>query len=227
MALILNIETATEICSIALSDNQHLLALEEYEQGYQHASQITVLIQKCLTKAGRSINAIDAIAISRGPGSYTGLRIGTSVAKGLCYALNIPLINVSTLKALAYYSKQQYPSADYHIPMIDARRMEVYTGIYNATLDLVKEESALVLDEKSFDHFSTTNPLIFSGNGAKKFQAAVNQPENYIFIANNCSASNLVMLAAKKYEHKIFEDHAYFKPFYLKSPNITQPKKIL
>ena len=227
MALILNIETATEICSVALSKDKEILVLKEIHEGYQHASKVTLLIKACLEKASLSLEQINAVAVSEGPGSYTGLRIGASVAKGLCYALDIPLISISTLDALAYYSKQKYPNAQFHIPMIDARRMEVYTSIYDASLKRIKEVHALVLDEKSFDSFQKRDTLIFSGNGSKKMLSLINQQENHIFIANNCSASNIAILAAEKFEKRIFEDIAYFKPFYLKSPNITRPKKIL
>ena len=229
MAFILSIDTATEICSVAISEDDRLLSLEENQEGYQHASQITLLVEACIKKAKLNLKQVDAVAISAGPGSYTGLRIGVSTAKGICYALNIPLISVSTLAALASASSLQYPTADYYIPMIDARRMEVYTSIYDRKMKKVKTDHALILEENSFDTFLREGKkVVFSGNGSNKFKTLIKQKaSNQIFIEYFCSAEHLLPIAYRKYQEGIFEDLAYYTPFYLKPPNITTPKSLL
>ena len=227
MALILNIETATDVCSVALSESGKVISEAEHTEGYQHASKITLLIEQCMREANKKLPEVNAIAVSAGPGSYTGLRIGLSTAKGLCYGLGIPLISVSTLEALAARSHQVYPNADYYIPMIDARRMEVYTSFFDSKMTKVKEDHALIIHKDSFDDLLGDGlRIIFSGNGMDKFRVILNARKSFIFSENKCAASNLAAIADRKHQQGIYEDPAYYVPFYLKSPNITKPKKI-
>lgn len=228
MSLILNIETATDICSIGLSQEGKLLSLQESSGPYQHASQITLLIKKCMEAAERRLQDIDAVAISTGPGSYTSLRVGTSTAKGICYALNKPLIAVSTLRALAL-SSFEAPLADSTLlcPMIDARRMEVYTALFNGALDEVRPLQALIVEAESFDEFFEKNTaLIFCGNGAPKCKPLIQHPLAH-FSDRLCSAIHLIPLSTKHYREGKFVDIAHYTPNYFKAPNITKSKKLL
>lgn len=227
---LLNIETATDICSVCVSKNKRVLALEESKEPFSHTAQLTILIQKALQKAALSLQDMDAVALSSGPGSYTALRVGTSVAKGICYALNKPLIAVDTLKSLALASQSTIKNTTaIYCPMLDARRMEVYTALYDYDLQLVKETHALVVEEGVFSHYrASRTTMIFVGNGAKKCMPILdtNTAERH-FLNLPCSASFLVPLAVQAYEAKDFVDIAYYEPNYLKAPNITTPKKRL
>ena len=214
MAYILCIETSTTNCSVAISRDDELLSLvEEDSKKYSHAEQLHVFINDALQKAGINKNQLDAIAISKGPGSYTGLRIGVSSAKGLCYALDIPLISISTLKSLA----AQVNDADLIIPMIDARRMEVYTQTFHADLNALTEIEAKILDESSFNKIlDNSKKVCFIGNGVEKFKAICTQTENAEFVSSNPSAKQMYKLAIEKMKKGLHEDVAYFEPFYLK-----------
>ena len=228
MAKILNIETSTEICSVCISENGKLLAIAESHEGFNHASNLTLFIQKCLKEAKLQMQDLDAVAFSKGPGSYTGLRIGVSAAKGICYALNKPLIAVETLTAMASVSaaKEQIQNALY-CPMIDARRMEVYTALYNFENEKVKDLQALIIDSESFlPHFNEGKQIVFCGNGSEKCKAIIKTPQA-IFSSIQCSSAHLISHAEKQFKSKTFEDIAYFSPLYFKAPNITLPKKIL
>lgn len=228
MAYILNIETATDICSIALSKGADLLVLKEAEKNFTHASEITLLIDAALKEAGINIRQLDAVALSQGPGSYTGLRIGTSTAKGICYALDIPMIAVDTLAALAMetHAVIQKPNALY-FPMIDARRMEVYTAGYDANGEKQSDLEAKIIDKTSFSNlFEQKKAVVFSGNGAVKCKEILTN-EYAFFYDLNCSAQLLVRLAYVAYQANNFVDMAYFSPLYFKAPNITSPKKVL
>ncbi len=228
MAFILNLETSTEICSVAIGKADQLLCLEEIEQPYQHASQITLLINKCLENTGLSLNEITAVAISGGPGSFTGLRIGASIAKGITYALDKPLIAVDTLQALAYAARKSRKNNNkvLYAPMIDARRMEVYTGLYNSDLKSIVSPHALILQEDAFSQWLDEDfKIILSGNGVEKSKTVLRHP-NITFQPSNCSAQNMVELAYQSFSKESFENPAYFAPLYLKPPNITKPKKI-
>jgi tRNA threonylcarbamoyladenosine biosynthesis protein TsaB len=174
------------------------------------------------------MNELDAIAISSGPGSYTGLRVGASLAKGICYSLDLPLISISTLESIASATRNAYPDKNLlHIPMVDARRMEVYTAGYDAVGALIHPLEAKILDKSSYlDHLDQYEKLVFSGNGSAKFAEIVDHPA-FIFTDLVCSASWMVALAVKKYDKQEFIDAAYYKPEYLKAPNITQSKKKL
>ena len=217
--LILLIETATTMCSVALSAGIEILALKELNERNIHASQITLFIDEVMKKGGKNYTDLNAIAVSKGPGSYTGLRIGTSTAKGLCYALDIPLIAVDTLEAMAIGILQdnlEISPNSLLCPMIDARRMEVYTAIFDTNLKLLADVSAKILDEHSFDPFFTEKKLIFFGDGAAKSRQLYLNQTNFFFLEFECSAAHMVPLAVYKYQNGQFENTAYFEPFYLK-----------
>lgn len=227
MSSILNIETATGICSVGISQNGQMLSLRESPQQYDHAAQITLLVEACCTEAGVKLRDLDAVAVSRGPGSYTSLRIGSSVAKAICYAMGIPFIAVDTLESLAMAAINKEKVKGLYIPMIDARRMEVYTAVYDHQGLRLEAPNALVVKPDSFNHYlDSGQPLVFSGNGASKCEPVINYPQAR-FSQVVCSATNLVPLAEEQYNNRQFEDVAYYEPFYLKPPNITKPKKIL
>lgn len=228
MSLILNIETATDVCSIGLAKEEKLLSLQESSEPYQHASQITLLIEQCMSEAGFRLSEIDAVAVSTGPGSYTSLRVGTSTAKGICYALDKPLIAVNTLQSLALAARESVSSsAGLFCPMIDARRMEVYTALFDDQLKEVRPLQALIVEKGSFDEFFEKNlPLLFCGNGAPKCREVIRH-SLATFSDQICSARHLAPLAARHYQQGIFADMAHYAPNYFKAPNITKPKKIL
>ena len=213
---LLSIETSTEICSVALSRDKECLTVVEDCQGNSHAEKLLVFIDKALQQAGLKKNELDAVCISEGPGSYTGLRIGSSSAKGLCAALNIPLIAVSTLQGMAYGAREQYPDYKQYAPMIDARRMEVYTAVYNPYLEPVKQVSNLILDEQAYSDFLTRDKVVFCGNGTTKALALLSDNSNAIFCNTKTSARYLLALGHQKYIEQNFADIAYFEPFYLK-----------
>ena len=225
MALILNIETATEICSVCVSNELNVLATCQAEGHYSHASEITLLIASCLAKAKIKMSELDAIAVSQGPGSYTGLRIGVSTAKGICYALGKPLIAINTLQALANASHQKKEA--FYCPMIDARRMEVYTAVFDIFDKVIMDTHALILDDQAFaKYFQKGYRLVFSGNGSEKAKALF---ENKPVVFSNviCDARHLVPIAFSSFQKSQFVDLAYFSPDYHKAPNITKSKKLL
>jgi tRNA threonylcarbamoyladenosine biosynthesis protein TsaB len=226
--LILNIESATDICSVALSRGVQILAFKETEETFAHSKVLTLLIEDCLSAANIKLKDIDAVAISRGPGSYTSLRVGSSVAKGICYALNKPMIAVDTLKslALATYAAEGDTEAIY-APMIDARRMEVYTAHFYSTGDRLMDTAAEVITEKSYSNiFKSEKKVIFCGSGAEKCRSVLLSPLAF-FSPIVCSAMYLPPLAVQAFNEKRFEDIAYFEPEYFKAPNITKSKKRL
>ena len=212
MARILCIETSTTNCSVAIAlDGQLVLLKEDYNNQYSHAEKLHLFIKEALDEAQLSLKDIDAVAISKGPGSYTGLRIGVSAAKGLCFSLDIPLISVETLRSLA----QQIDEETIIIPMLDARRMEVYSAIYSAQKSLLRPTEAQILDDNSFSAELNSGKVTFIGNGVLKFQDICNHP-NAIFVDSLPSAKDMIAIAEEKYKTSIFEDIAYFEPFYLK-----------
>ena len=215
MALILAIETTTKNCSIALFNDGILLQLkEEYSDSYSHAENLTVFINEVLIKANISIHKLDAIAVSKGPGSYTGLRIGTSTSKGLCYSLGIPLIAISTLKAMAL-GVSQTKESDFYCPMIDARRMEVFAAIFDDQNNQVRDIMADVVDGSTYKEY-LDKMILFFGDGAMKCQEIINH-QNATFLEGIFpSAKDMGILACQKFDNKDFEDVAYFEPFYLK-----------
>jgi tRNA threonylcarbamoyladenosine biosynthesis protein TsaB len=224
--LILLIETATTTCSVALSENGHIIALKELNESNIHAGQITVFIEEVMLNAKKNYSDLQAVAVSMGPGSYTGLRIGVSTAKGLCYALDIPLIAIDTIEAMAsgLIKTVAMPDTGLLIPMLDARRMEVYTGVYRKDLSLVEAVSAKIVDEESFKEFEKHELFLF-GDGSDKFKTLFSNHGNINFVDFSTSASHLNDLAIQKFNQAQFEDVAYFEPFYLKDFLVTSPKK--
>ena len=223
MHYILNIETATKNCSVALAkDGQTILCNEIAEEGYSHAEQLHVLIEKTLLEAGICFQDLKAVSVSQGPGSYTGLRIGVSAAKGLCFTLDIPLIAVDTLQVLA---SQVKVTEGLIVPMIDARRMEVYSAIFNSKLEKRREVRAEIITENSFDTISGT--VYFVGDCADKCKAVLTKP-NFIFLEEikYPSAKEMSVLSFFKFQNNEFEDVAYFEPYYLKDFMITTSKKV-
>jgi len=217
VAIILSIETSTTVCSVALHDSGKIIKLKELNFDKSHSKHLIPLIQELFADSGRGLNDIDAVALSEGPGSYTGLRIGSSTAKGLCYALNLPLIAVSTLEAMAIQvATKTDDTAVLFCPMIDARRMEVFTGIYTFQGANVLPVQPVIIGNDTFAEFFNTNvKLHLFGNGADKCRGVIN--EDAIFINDiHPSAESIGKLAYKKFLIKEFENAAYFEPFYLK-----------
>ncbi|MCL7989050.1 tRNA (adenosine(37)-N6)-threonylcarbamoyltransferase complex dimerization subunit type 1 TsaB [Sphingobacterium sp. lm-10] len=228
---ILCIETATSTCSVSLSNRQELLGLREAREPNMHASALTVFIQELVADCGITFDSISAVAVSKGPGSYTGLRIGVSVAKGLCYALDIPLISVNSLLAMA----QGYLTDNAELgknlvlcPMIDARRMEVYVAAFDTHLKELEETKALIVDESSFSHWTKKGYfVVLFGTGADKLGALFGEHnEIEVVLGFQNSAAHMMPLAWQKYNNQSFEDIAYFEPFYLKDFVATTPKKM-
>lgn len=219
---ILNIETATTNCSVSLSrEGKTIVLKEDYDKGYSHAERLHVYIDAVLKEAKVSKNDIDAVAISKGPGSYTGLRIGVSAAKGLCFALDKPLISVSTLEALAHQVKC---NDGVIVSMLDARRMEVYSAIFDANYNQIRETEAQILDETSFETYLEKGKVYFIGNGVEKTNSLISHP-NAIFIDEKLpSANEMSLLAFNKYKISDTEDVAYFEPYYLKDFVALKPK---
>ncbi|MBR0323635.1 MAG: tRNA (adenosine(37)-N6)-threonylcarbamoyltransferase complex dimerization subunit type 1 TsaB [Bacteroidales bacterium] len=243
--MILCLETSTAVCSVALVENGNVVALRESLDGQNHAEKITLFIDEVMKEAGIAYKDLDAVATSMGPGSYTGLRIGVSTAKGLCYAMEKPLIAIDTLAAMACgfndaetqrgkvtelmvgvnsQSQGQQPTAIL-CPMIDARRMEVYTAFFNEKLERTSETEALVIDEDSFMELKQNNHLYLFGDGADKLAALFENDENITVVEKfHCSAAYMAKLAGEAFTNKQFVDTAYFEPFYLKNFVPGMPK---
>ncbi|RKS00758.1 tRNA (adenosine(37)-N6)-threonylcarbamoyltransferase complex dimerization subunit type 1 TsaB [Flavobacterium sp. 102] len=219
MTYILNIETATKNCSVSLAkDGKTILLKEIAEQGYSHAEKLHVFIEDILKEAGITVRDLKAIAISKGPGSYTGLRIGVSAAKGLCYALQIPLISVDTLQVLAQKVTQ---NDGLIIPMIDARRMEVYSAVFDPNYQKIVEVQAEVLTEVSYA--DRTETIYIVGDCQEKCQSVLTAV-NFVFLSEIVfpSANEMSPISYKKFIQNEFEDVAYFEPFYLKDFMLTK-----
>lgn len=223
MALILNIETATKNCSVSIANNGEIIAIKEINDGgYSHAEKLHDFIQDVVKEAGVELPDLKAVAVSKGPGSYTGLRIGVSAAKGLCFALSVPLISVNTLESLAQAISV---SEGYIIPLLDARRMEVYSSVYNYKVELVRDVQAEIITEDSFQEYLSNNKCYFLGDGAEKCKDLI-QHTNAEFVDNKFpSANEMCKLSFDKYKKNDFEDVAYFEPFYLKDFVATKKKK--
>lgn len=213
MALILNIETATKNCSVALSKDGKTLAIREIaEQNFSHAEKLHIFIEELLLETNVTFKEVKAIAVSQGPGSYTGLRIGVSAAKGLCYALSIPLIAVDTLEILA---RKINISNGTILPMIDARRLEVYSAFYDSNYAKIRETKAEIIDENSFQE--ETEILHLIGDGAMKFKEILTDEKfKYYPEIQFPSAAEMSLISFQKFQNNQFEDVAYFEPFYLK-----------
>jgi tRNA threonylcarbamoyladenosine biosynthesis protein TsaB len=221
MSLILQIETATISCSVALAKDGTVLGFKQISERNIHAEVITLFIGELMAAAGVTYNDLDAIAVSSGPGSYTGLRIGVSTAKGLCFALDKPLISVETLAAMANgitHRDGNTPGTELLLcPMIDARRMEVFTAVFNAAGDKIMPTAAEIIDENSFSALLASNKILFFGDGAEKCQSVLSENPSAIFFdgfAN--SATDLTQKASEKFQNKDFENVGYFEPYYLK-----------
>ncbi len=216
MAFILNIETSSTVCSVSLCKNGELISLKEINDGFTHAENLHVFIEEVLKISNISVKELNAVAISKGPGSYTGLRIGVSAAKGLAFSLNVPLIALDTLQIMTNSALIKDDAAVY-CPMIDARRMEIYTAVYDKDLKQLKETEALIVDENSIQPFSEFEKIYFFGDGMLKCKELLGTLKNAAFIEGILpSAKNMCNLSYKKYSEKKFEDVAYFEPFYLK-----------
>lgn len=221
---LLCIETSTTVCSVCVASEKNppagearILAIRESNEGYTHAENLHVFIGEILKETGLTFKDIGAVAVSKGPGSYTGLRIGVSAAKGFCYSLNIPLISVDTLQAMALQVAGKVKEDVIYCPMLDARRMEVYCAVYNKDRDPVLPVQALVLDEGSVNVFKLQKPVCFFGEGMPKAKDLLGGLEGALFHENVVpSARYLAPIAFKKWDQKDFEDTALFEPFYLK-----------
>lgn len=217
MGLILCYETSTTNCSVALARDGEVLAIRELNEGYTHAENITVFSYDVLKEAKLTINNLDAVAVSKGPGSYTGLRIGVSAAKGIAYSLNIPFIGISTLKSLALSGKQMNKSEELlYCPMIDARRLEVYCAVYDSSLTAVQPDHARILDAASFQEVLERNKILFLGDGSEKAKQLIIHPNALFAEGVYPSAITLAKLAEDAFRLQDFEDLALFEPYYLK-----------
>ena len=222
MAYLLNIETATKNCSVSLSADGQLLDVLEYAgENYSHAEKLHVFIKQILKQNQLKTHDLDAVAVSMGPGSYTGLRIGVSAAKGLSYALNIPLIAVSTLKVLA---RKIHTNDAYIIPVIDARRMEVYSAVYDAQYHLVRKIKADLLEENPFESYLNKKTVIFVGDAVPKLQDFLSHPNAVFSKEKFPSAKEMHQPSYQKFLKQDFENIAYFEPFYLKDFIISSKK---
>ena len=213
MSTILCIETASTNCSVAIGVNGKLLALkEDYDSSYSHAERLHTFIKELVEDNDLKLSDLDAIAVSKGPGSYTGLRIGVSAAKGLCFSLDIPLISVATLTSIAH----QVEDEGTIIPMMDARRMEVYTAVFDKDKNQIEETSAKILDPESYSSNLEEGLVYFIGSGVEKFKKICEHPNARYIEGKLPSAAQMVSLATMKHKKSDFEDVAYFEPYYLK-----------
>jgi len=214
MALILNLETASTNCSVSLALDGRLLALrEENSPGYSHSEQLHPFIEELLREAGKAFTDLDAIAVSKGPGSYTGLRIGVSAAKGLCYAQDIPLLALPTLRSMAL---QLQGKEGLLIPVLDARRMEVYSAVYSNDLKEIRATKAEIISPESFAQYLASGNVHLLGSGAKKCREILRHPNLVFHEAIVPSAREMAGPSYEMYKAKTFEDTAYFEPYYLK-----------
>ncbi len=223
MAVILLIETATAVCSVGLSIGGKIIAIRESQIKNSHASLVTVFSREIISEAGISFNDIDAFAVSKGPGSYTGLRIGVSTAKGFAYATGKKLLAINSLQSIAMgmvkriVDKKKDPKNMLFCPMIDARRMEVYTAVYDFQGNEIIKTEAIVVDKNSFSELLNKKQMCFAGDGALKCKSLLKHKRNTTFLDDIFpSTSYMAALAEKRFNNNLFEDVAYFEPFYLK-----------
>ncbi len=230
MKRILSIETASSVCSVAIHENDQCIALQEINEPNAHSEKLTVLIEDLLKQHSLQISDFNAIAISKGPGSYTGLRIGTSVAKGLCYACSLPLITVDTLEAIALSCKNKIADNNpdnIYMPMIDARRMEVYTSQWDSQMNNIQPTNALVVTYEAKASFEPTKQYYLCGDGSQKCCETL-ESKNITFVDGiNATAKTVGDIACTMLDKKEFADVAYFAPFYLKEFQATTPKKLI
>ncbi|MFV0248328.1 MAG: tRNA (adenosine(37)-N6)-threonylcarbamoyltransferase complex dimerization subunit type 1 TsaB [Tenacibaculum sp.] len=222
MALILNIETATKNCSVCVAENYKLLSIREINNNnYSHAEKLHLFIQQVLSEANIQAKELSAVAVSKGPGSYTGLRIGVSSAKGICFACGIPLISTETLHSLA----ASISITEGHlIPVIDARRMEVYVSVYDKNLEQKSKIYAKHINKDSFAELLNKGPAHFVGDGARKCKEVISHKNAEFYSNKYPSSKNMIKLSFEKYKNNNFEDVAYFEPFYLKD-FVATPEK--
>lgn len=216
MPLILSIETSTKVCSVALHRDAELLGYSEIHVQKSHSHVLTVLISELCRNLGIEIQQLDAIALSGGPGSYTGLRIGSSTAKGICYGIDKPLIAIDTLLVIAEEVSRRLIEPAFLVPMLDARRMEVYCAVLESNLQVIEPTHPLVLDEASFSSYLEKRKCVFFGNGAEKASDLINSGNSSFLYGVYPSAKWMGALAERLYQESRFEDIAYFEPFYLK-----------
>ena len=224
--MLLCIETSGKNCSVALFEGLQLVSIQEvHTEQFSHSENLHVFIEQVLKESNLHPKAIKAIAISAGPGSYTGLRIGVATAKGLCYGWDIPLIALPTLRILAEQVTYEFTDIEYIIPMIDARRMEVFTAVYSHDFSPILGERAEILTESTFDTYLNKGKTIFLGDGITKFQAICKHKNAYFWENKFPSAKQMGRLALEKYQAQAFEDIAYFEPFYLKEVYLVKSEK--
>ncbi len=230
---ILHIETATNICSVALSEGDKLISIRESDEDKSHGSLLSVFMNEVLSEAGLKPKDLHSISVSKGPGSYTGLRIGVSAVKGFAYALKLPIIGIDTLLAMAIGAKsttkvkamsKKYPNL-LLCPLIDARRMEVFSGFYTLSNEKFRKINADIIDESSYAQILDSQPVVFFGNGSAKVKETIKHPNAFFLEALVPSAKNMIPLSLELYQKKEFEDSAYFEPYYLKDFVATIPKK--
>ncbi|RRB04137.1 tRNA (adenosine(37)-N6)-threonylcarbamoyltransferase complex dimerization subunit type 1 TsaB [Larkinella rosea] len=229
MSLILSLDTSTTVCSVALHRDGAVVACYELFTDKSSSGMLTTLIQNAVQQSGYQLSELDAIAVAKGPGSYTGLRIGVSTAKGLCFALDKPLLAINTLEAMAHQLSGFYPISHALCPLLDARRMEVYGAVYDFEGREIQPTSAQIIDEQSFADLLTERPVVFFGNGAAKCRAVLGHQANAVFPESvvHPSAKTVGKLAAIAYVENRFENVADFEPYYLKDFVGTKPKKLV
>lgn len=224
MAILLNIETATTNCSVSVAKNGKLCALKEHDTpNYSHSEQLHLFIQDVLEESNLTFSDLEGIAVSKGPGSYTGLRIGVSAAKGLCFALDIPLVSIATLESMAHQSKSE--GFDFIIPVLDARRMEVYSTVFDKHLAVIRETKAEIIEPNSFQKYAEQGSVHLVGSGAEKCKNLLNHSNFSFDFTSVPSAKEMCQLSHKKFEKNEFEDVAYFEPYYLKDFMLQQKKR--
>jgi tRNA threonylcarbamoyladenosine biosynthesis protein TsaB len=228
MTKILYIETATKVCSVALSEEGKLVGIREITIANSHAEMLSTFVEELIIEQGWNYNDLDAIAVSKGPGSYTGLRIGVSSAKGLCYSLEKPLISVSTLQSMAKGMLEIISPIDENTlicPMIDARRMEVYSALFDTNNKEVRDIEAQIIDDSSFDKYFKNHILYFAGDGADKCKETFSSQPNARFLDEfEISSKYMIEIATEKFANNEFEDVAYFEPYYLKDFIAGKPR---
>ena len=227
MALILSIETATPVCAVALHEHGRLLGEIRLLKDKSHSGKLAPVIQNLVKDCDFEMQDLSAIAVSEGPGSYTGMRIGVSTAKGLCYGLKVPLIAINTLTAMAAQIEPFIGNDDVLIPMLDARRMEVYCIVHGKNLQLIRETEPVVIDENSFGDLLQKNKCYIFGDGAPKCKEVLVHPNVFFIDDVYPSASTIGQLAYQKFRNKKFEDVAYFEPYYLKEYKAGKPKSLV
>jgi len=226
MAVILLLESSTTNCSVGLSKDGQLIELREANEGYTHSEHMASFVKEVMSESKVNFSDLDAVAVGKGPGSYTGLRIGVSLAKGFAYAQEIPLISLESLEVTAAACLDQTSPGDLIIPMTDARRMEVYTAIYDHQLNRLSEIEARLLDEHSFSSELENHSCYFCGDGSSKFKSLATHTNAKFVESVYPSAQNMAALAEAKFSGGVFENTAYFEPYYLKEFIAIKPKKL-